>query len=64
MDTITIYAVFLDMEHDVPDAYVLDEKIAQLLKRDVSSADYITLQVSEKKYMELFNCGVAIEVER
>lgn len=51
-DTLTIYAVFFDMEQDMPDAYCLAEEIAQLLAKD-DTADYVELQVSEQEYMAL-----------
>lgn len=46
-----VYAIFFDMEDDVPDAYVLDEQLAKELTVDREIADYVTLEVDEKAWM-------------
>lgn len=51
--TLTVYAVFLDMEDDVPDAYCLDEEMAKDLIRGNDAADYISIELSDEDWLRL-----------
>ena len=53
MDQLTVYAVFIDMEDDMPDAYCLDEEVAKQMAAGYESGDYIPLQVSEQEWIGL-----------
>ncbi len=49
----TIYAVFFDMESDIPDAYVLDEGVARLLIASNAVGDYLTIEVNDAEWMQM-----------
>lgn len=53
MEAITIYAVFLDMEDEKPDAYVLHENMAKALTAGNDAADYVEVETTEQDYMAL-----------
>jgi hypothetical protein len=50
---ITVYAVFGDMENDIPDAYVLTEAAAKHLLQDTLTGDFIAMDITLEEWMNL-----------